>query len=101
MPLVHDGNSGAKANANTALAALIAAANFSAASAHLCRYPRLRTSGLWNKFVSHFYFHADNFLSFSLSSGVALFTFLRLNAANSFVPVDRIVGISSLDLFVR
>ena len=37
MPLVHDSNSAAKANANAALAALIAAANFSAASAHLCQ----------------------------------------------------------------
>ena len=36
MPLVHDSNSGAKASAKAALAALIAAANFSAASAHLC-----------------------------------------------------------------
>ena len=35
MPLVHDSNSGAKANANAALAVLIAAAKFSAASAHL------------------------------------------------------------------
>ena len=36
MPLVHDSNSGAKTNASAALAALIAAANFGAASAHLC-----------------------------------------------------------------
>ena len=47
----------------------------------------------WDGFASHFDSHcssAEEYLSFSLSSAAALFTYLTLNAAKSSIPFSRI-----------